>query len=453
MKSILLVALLCSKTYAGVMTFGDNSTTVDSSINGQNITPASVTASTVTVSAGTGSKCFSADDPTLVVDCNLHKVTVGGSAGLSVTYGVTAGTLTVSENNGTTGLTSPLSTFSNTSGSGGGSLRLYKNDTGAGGILSMDGSVVTASGFLPATVTSDQSNRTSWQMAFGNANSAGNSTFDILAASSGTAQVPVSLWHLTAIESSGGMSGRVGIGTASPATLLHLSSGVTLMDGTGSFLQFAKETTINSQGPSGGATDITDNASYNSGFKYLIANSAANIELFNGSIALFTAVSGAAGGAVTFVDRVHVANGGNVGIADTTPDAELEVLMTGAPSSTTYVMAVSSASDVLASVFGVTAGGHVVSSGTIPGIACNAGTPVIQADSSDMAGYFLAGVAAVNCTVTFQSAWAKKPSCFAATNAATPIALSVAPTTTALVITSLGALTGDTINYFCWGAP
>jgi hypothetical protein len=42
--------------------------------------------STVTIT-GTGSKCFSVDDPTLVVDCNLNKVIAGGSGGLTVPSG------------------------------------------------------------------------------------------------------------------------------------------------------------------------------------------------------------------------------------------------------------------------------------------------------------------------------------------------------------------------------
>lgn len=42
--------------------------------------------STVTIPSGTGSKCFSADDPTLVVDCNLHKVILGGLVSVSTGY-------------------------------------------------------------------------------------------------------------------------------------------------------------------------------------------------------------------------------------------------------------------------------------------------------------------------------------------------------------------------------
>ena len=52
---------------------------------GQSISPA-----TVTIPSGTGSACFSADNPTLAVNCANHTASAGGSGGLSVTYGVTA---------------------------------------------------------------------------------------------------------------------------------------------------------------------------------------------------------------------------------------------------------------------------------------------------------------------------------------------------------------------------
>lgn len=40
------------------------------------ISPSVVNASTVTIT-GTGAKCFSVDDPTMVVDCNLNRVGIG----------------------------------------------------------------------------------------------------------------------------------------------------------------------------------------------------------------------------------------------------------------------------------------------------------------------------------------------------------------------------------------
>lgn len=82
---------------------------------------ASISEATVTIPSGTGSACFSADNPTLVVDCSLHKVSVGGAAGLVVTYGtalstVTASTITLAQNGATVNVfpNSPLMVVGNT---------------------------------------------------------------------------------------------------------------------------------------------------------------------------------------------------------------------------------------------------------------------------------------------------------------------------------------------------
>lgn len=64
MKSLLL-AFLASPVIAGVTPFANSPGVSDT-----------VTASTVTVT-GTGSKCFSVDDPTLVVDCGNDRVGIG----------------------------------------------------------------------------------------------------------------------------------------------------------------------------------------------------------------------------------------------------------------------------------------------------------------------------------------------------------------------------------------
>lgn len=80
MRSAILVFLLSVSASAQSLVSGGSG----------GATQASVSESTVTI-AGTGSRCFSADNPTLVVDCGAHTVTVGG-AGLTVTYGVAAAT-------------------------------------------------------------------------------------------------------------------------------------------------------------------------------------------------------------------------------------------------------------------------------------------------------------------------------------------------------------------------
>lgn len=67
MKVFLLLGLLAGPAAAGVMTFGNS--------NGTAISPSKVTAGTVIVN-GNSTKCFSADDPTLVVNCSAHSVSI-----------------------------------------------------------------------------------------------------------------------------------------------------------------------------------------------------------------------------------------------------------------------------------------------------------------------------------------------------------------------------------------
>lgn len=160
----------------------------------------------------------------------------------------------------------------------------------------------------------------------------------------------------------------------------------------------------------------------------------AAIQLAPGNVVVLTAVSG------------------KVGIGTFVPQAALEVQSSTKP--TGYALSVSSQNGQVAGVFGVTGGGHVVSSGTIPGIACGAGSPTMNPHSNDVSGSFAAGTGATACTVTFSAAWSNLNGCWSSTNAATPIALSVTSlSNTAVTFTALGALTGDTIYYYCYGAP
>lgn len=97
--------------------------------------------------------------------------------------------------------------------------------------------------------------------------------------------------------------------------------------------------------------------------------------------------------------------------------------------------------------------GVITSSTTQPAIVCNAGTPVKTPATTDQHGTFLAGIAAVNCTVTFGTAYPKIPVCLAGTDLAVPVALSTTESTSALVITGAAALTGANIKYHCFAAP
>ena len=142
--------------------------------------------------------------------------------------------------------------------------------------------------------------------------------------------------------------------------------------------------------------------------------------------------------------------GGNVGVKDTSPDADFEVLSQAAP--TGYSLAVSSQNDVTASLFGVTGGGHVVSSGTTPAIVCNAGTPVMAADSNDMSGQFTGGAASANCTLTFANAFTKKPRCWCNDETSILIIQAISTTTT-LKCTAAITIGTDVITYGCQAAP
>ena len=106
----------------------------------------------------------------------------------------------------------------------------------------------------------------------------------------------------------------------------------------------------------------------------------------------------------------------------------------------------------LAAGAGLTAYNLITSSTSMPSIVCNAGTPLLAADSGSMSGAFTAGIAAVSCTVTFTTTWPKAPRCWC-NDQTTPVALAATATTSTLICTAVGALTGDTITYGCLGVP
>ncbi len=102
---------------------------------------------------------------------------------------------------------------------------------------------------------------------------------------------------------------------------------------------------------------------------------------------------------------------------------------------------------------GITVYGVVTSSTpTATSISCTAGSGTIIDPSDNQSGSFTAGALATACTVNFSIAWPKTPKCFCSvTN--TPVAIAPTSTTTSVTCTSVAALTGDTLNYFCWSKP
>ena len=101
--------------------------------------------------------------------------------------------------------------------------------------------------------------------------------------------------------------GNVGIGTASPQSSLQIGSMTALYDAASS----------------GNAT-FSRNLAYNGGWKYIAAGTGSDI-FMNGDIILHTSPTGAAGGAATLNDRLHITNDGNVGIGTASPGTKLDV--------------------------------------------------------------------------------------------------------------------------------
>lgn len=153
----------------------------------------SISPSTVTIPSGTGSACFSADNPTLVVNCATHRVGVG-TANPSVLLDVSGLAQVGSSANASFPLTIktdggfPARLLGPASQSQNVAFQLYD----ASGFLGEFGYIPVAQALF-----------------FGTDGAAGSGLF-----------IPVAT------------PGRIGINTAMPATALHMSSGTLLIDGT-----------------------------------------------------------------------------------------------------------------------------------------------------------------------------------------------------------------------------
>jgi hypothetical protein len=112
-------------------------------------------------------------------------------------------------------------------------------------------------------------------------------------------------------------SGNVGIGVV-PNTF---SSGYTALQLNGYAYNIAH---------SGGDHYITNNAYFNSGWKYGRTSTAQKIEMASGRIWLATAASGSADSAITWSTGLNVDSSGNVGIGTSSPVTNLDVVTTAA---------------------------------------------------------------------------------------------------------------------------
>ena len=102
-------------------------------------------------------------------------------------------------------------------------------------------------------------------------------------------------------------------------------------------------------------------------------------------------------------------------------------------------------------MFIVASSGHVISKhDASPTISCTAGSPTVEAGSTDVAGEFTAGAAATACTLTFKKPWTVAPSCIGAVDGVTGLALGIQTTTTTAVFNS-ASIGGVLVNYICLG--
>ena len=203
MNIIAAVLLFCSVS-ANAIEYGQLGGAAG--VAGVAIAPATVAASTVTIT-GTGTKCFSVDDPTFVVDCNLGSVSASGS--------VTVGSMTSNGNTLVAGeayvrLLADKETstrgfaISPAAYDGLNYIRAYNNVSGTFELQSYN----TGDSAVEASITLDP-------------HPAGNIGFN-------TGDGVTATRKMTINE-----DGSVGIGTTAPATKLHMSSGTLTIDGTG----------------------------------------------------------------------------------------------------------------------------------------------------------------------------------------------------------------------------
>ena len=127
--------------------------------------------------------------------------------------------------------------------------------------------------------------------------------------------------------------GKVGIGTASPATKLHMSSGTLTLDGAGSSISIqGQDTSLNLKSLNGGTGQTINlgaaNQNETNQFNFLSSDSQINWQIrlpfsVNGQLGF---IPSTAGGGTTFTTAAMViSSAGNVGIGTASPATKLDV--------------------------------------------------------------------------------------------------------------------------------
>ena len=117
-------------------------------------------------------------------------------------------------------------------------------------------------------------------------------------------------------------SGKVGIGTAAPAQVLHVAGG-NLSTIRNNMFGITSNTPAAS-----GETNAYHNAYYdttNSREEYLVADEACKIQFINGQINFRTAAAGSADGAITWINAMGILADGKVGIGTSDPVSPLNI--------------------------------------------------------------------------------------------------------------------------------
>lgn len=419
--------------------------------------------STITIT-GSGTKCFSADDPTLVVNCGTHLVSVGGSAGLSVTNTIAGSTVSLSltgASNAGAFPYSPLMIFGNantylqsvmqnlSNGNNASSDFIFTNDLGGDSTFYLDIGI-NSSKFSQAGQTVEKSSSSFIVSS--------DSDLNLFADGNGTANGGNGLINLGSgglLSANTGMSISSAIVSIPAQTGLKVTYGVTAGSVTVPNIVLTSTTAVfnvaNVAIGTNTAADMLDVVGS-------AAGSLMGIATPSNSGARYSALMFYDSGIATSDFQIGQFQGSILGAGENGPTlrglaAEPMMFWTNNSekmriSSSGLVSIATTTSSTALTIYGV-----VTSSSTQGTLSCSAGTGVLTAACTDDHCIYAAGTGATNCTYTFGHVWPKTPVCICGTDAAVPIAVSATAATNTIKCTAAAALTGDNVSFICTGAP